>query len=260
MLHGPPDRPPFSGETPLGRDAFASEPRSRGHDVIAVAGDREGLSDPEVMALARVEHRAVVTNNLRDYRPLHHDAITPGGLGHYGMIFMAGTYRRTKSDTGWIVAALQAILDRYPTRRSCSWRDLALARAFASRLLAQVLVGYPHTTSISVSARYSCLGSMLWQLCDWGAQKNRRLTCRPGWVAGRLPAAPRVPPHHRHLSWTGLATRNIMGTMWPDRPARCDSVAVDNRISATGMRLEPSRSRGSGPGPGTPGAWENTET
>ena len=52
--------------------AIARELRERGHDVLAVA-DRPGwiaLSDPEVMALARTERRAVVTNNLRDYRPL----------------------------------------------------------------------------------------------------------------------------------------------------------------------------------------------
>ena len=58
--------------------AIARELRERGHDVLAVA-DHPGwvaLSDPEVMTLARTERRAVVTNNLRDYRPLHADAIT----------------------------------------------------------------------------------------------------------------------------------------------------------------------------------------
>ncbi len=70
--------------------AIARELRSRGHDVEPVAGhpDREALSDPEVLALARAEHRAVVTNHLRDFRPLHHEAITPGGAGHFGMTFM----------------------------------------------------------------------------------------------------------------------------------------------------------------------------
>ena len=84
--------------------AIARELRSRGHDVESVAGnpDREALSDPDVLALARAEHRAVVTNNLRDFRPLHHEAITPGGAGHFGMIFMPGSYRRTKADTGRI--------------------------------------------------------------------------------------------------------------------------------------------------------------
>jgi hypothetical protein len=71
------------------------------------------LSDPEVLALARAERRAVVTNNLRDFRPLHHQAITPGGAGHFGMVFMPGSYRHTKADTGRIIAALEALLIKY---------------------------------------------------------------------------------------------------------------------------------------------------
>jgi hypothetical protein len=66
------------------------------------------------LALARTERRAIVTNNLRDYRPLHADAITPGGPGHFGMIFMRGSYRRTKADTGRIISALEARLTEYP--------------------------------------------------------------------------------------------------------------------------------------------------
>lgn len=98
--------------TPL----IARELRSRGHDVVAVAGDRdrEGMSDPEVMAFARAERRAVVTNNVRDYRLLHYEAIMPGGPGHFGVIFMPGSYRRTRADTGRIVGSLQLILSQYP--------------------------------------------------------------------------------------------------------------------------------------------------
>ena len=96
--------------------AIARELRSRGHDVEPVAGnpEREALSDPEVLAIARAEHRAVVTNNLRDFRPLHHEAITPGGAGHFGMIFIPGSYRRTRADTGKIITGLEAILAQYP--------------------------------------------------------------------------------------------------------------------------------------------------
>jgi hypothetical protein len=96
--------------------AIARELRARGHDVEPVAGhpDREAPSDPDVLALARTEHRAVVTNNLLDFRPLHNEAITPGGAGHFGMIFMPGSYRRTKADTGKIVAALEAVLKQHP--------------------------------------------------------------------------------------------------------------------------------------------------
>jgi Domain of unknown function (DUF5615) len=96
--------------------AIARELRARGHDVAAVAGspEHEALSDADVLALAWAQHRAVVTNNLRDFRPLHHEAITPGGTGHYGMIFIPGSYRRTKADTGKIIAQLEAILTQHP--------------------------------------------------------------------------------------------------------------------------------------------------
>ncbi len=96
--------------------AIARELRARGHDVQAVAGDpdRAALSDPEVLTLARSERRAIVTNNVRDFRQLHADAITPGGSGHFGMIFMSGNYRRTKNDIGRIVADLEAKLLQYP--------------------------------------------------------------------------------------------------------------------------------------------------
>ena len=87
-----------------------------GHDVQTVAGhpERESLSDPDVLALARNERRAVVTNNIRDFRPLHVEAVLPGGPGHYGMIFMPGTYKRTRNDIGRTVAALEAKLGQYP--------------------------------------------------------------------------------------------------------------------------------------------------
>jgi hypothetical protein len=95
---------------------IARELTARGHDVQSVAGhpDREALSDPEVLALARAGRRAVVTDNVRDFRPLHAEAVMPGGPGHYGMIFMSGNYRRTKDDIGRIVTALEAKLKQYP--------------------------------------------------------------------------------------------------------------------------------------------------
>ena len=98
---------------------IARELSAQGHDVAAVAGQpgREALPDPEVMALARAERRAVVTNNVRDFRPLHHEAITPGGPGHYGMIFLPGSYRRTRADTGRIITALESVLVKHPGER-----------------------------------------------------------------------------------------------------------------------------------------------
>jgi hypothetical protein len=50
-------------------------------------------------------------------RPLHHEAIVPGGPGHFGVIFMPGSYRRTKADTGRVIAELEAMLAKYPGER-----------------------------------------------------------------------------------------------------------------------------------------------
>ena len=99
--------------------AIARELAARGHDVEALAGhpERTGLSDRDVMDLARRERRAVVTNNVRDYRPLHHEAVAPGGPGHFGMVFMPGGYRRTRADIGRIVTALEAKLAEHPGER-----------------------------------------------------------------------------------------------------------------------------------------------
>lgn len=91
--------------------AIARELRSRGHDVRAVTELAEDapLSDPEVMERARRERRAVVTDNLRDYRALHHDAVAPGGPGHFGVVLVR--------DTGRVVAALEAKLAEHPGER-----------------------------------------------------------------------------------------------------------------------------------------------
>ena len=95
---------------------IAEQLRVRGHDVEAINRhpQHEALSDGEVLDVARAEHRAVVTNNLVDFRVLHHEAITPGGAGHFGMVFMPSTYRRTKADIGRIVTALEAKLEEFP--------------------------------------------------------------------------------------------------------------------------------------------------
>ena len=89
--------------------------RGRGYDAQAIAASTNAeLSDPEVFDLARSQQRAVVTNNVRDFRPLHIAAVQAGGAGHYGMVFMAGNLRRSKADIGRIVDALEEKLKQYP--------------------------------------------------------------------------------------------------------------------------------------------------
>jgi Domain of unknown function (DUF5615) len=96
--------------------AIARELRSRGHDVEAIGEHPEWCSfnDRQVTDLARREHRALVSDNLADMRPLHYEAITPGGPGDYGMVFVPGGHPRTRADTGRIAAALEQKLIAHP--------------------------------------------------------------------------------------------------------------------------------------------------
>lgn len=95
---------------------IAAELRARGHDAVAITEHDEwqSLSDPEVIALARTERRAVVTANLRDFRPLHAQLVAPGGDGHAGMVFVPTSIRLTRAATGNIGEALEVPLGQYP--------------------------------------------------------------------------------------------------------------------------------------------------
>ncbi len=67
-----------------------------------------------MVSIARAERRAIVTNNVRDFRPLHAELVAAGGEGHAGMVFVPGTMPRTKGGTGQLIAALEAKLTEYP--------------------------------------------------------------------------------------------------------------------------------------------------
>ncbi len=94
----------------------AAELRVRGHDAVAIKEREEwqSLSDPDVVARARTEQRAVVTANLRDFRPLHAELVAAGREGHAGMLFVPTSFRLTRAATGQIVAALETRTAEYP--------------------------------------------------------------------------------------------------------------------------------------------------
>ncbi len=108
---------------------IAHQLRVRGYDVDAVKGDarHKALSDAEVLGLARSTGRVVVTNNVVDFRALHHEAVAPGGAGHFGIVLMAGNFRRTKGDVGRIIRSLEAKLAEHPGDRDLAdgetWLD-----------------------------------------------------------------------------------------------------------------------------------------
>jgi hypothetical protein len=90
--------------------------RDRGHDVVAIKRDRpdvEGSSDHEVMEVAHRERRAVVTNNVKDFRPIAAARIV-SGHGHGGLVLVPASVPRTRAAVGHVVAGLESILRAEP--------------------------------------------------------------------------------------------------------------------------------------------------
>lgn len=68
--------------------AVGAELRARGYDVVAVKErpDLIGAADHSLLAAATQEERAVVTENVRDFAPLH-QWLTGAGEHHVGLVF-----------------------------------------------------------------------------------------------------------------------------------------------------------------------------
>jgi predicted nuclease of predicted toxin-antitoxin system len=92
----------------------AAELRRRSYDVVAVKRDRpelESRTDPTILEAAAAEQRAVVTNNIRDYR-VAHARMRACGDDHYGIIYTYDdTLPRNKTAFSLWVSALQEFLD-----------------------------------------------------------------------------------------------------------------------------------------------------
>jgi NADPH-dependent 2,4-dienoyl-CoA reductase/sulfur reductase-like enzyme len=92
---------------------IAVQLRRRGHDVVAVAERPElrGQPDDIVFAAAQAEGRAVVTENVLDYRPLGAVELEHG-RSHAGLIFTTNRRfpRHDARTSGRLVTALNALL------------------------------------------------------------------------------------------------------------------------------------------------------
>lgn len=93
--------------------AVAVQLRRRWHDVVAVAERPElkGMPDPALFAVAQAEGRAVVTENVPDFRPLAAAALAQG-QAHAGLV-LTGNARYPRHDprtSGRLVTALEALL------------------------------------------------------------------------------------------------------------------------------------------------------
>jgi len=106
---------------------IAVELRKRGHDVVAVKRDRPELEqqlDLSVLEAATAEHRAVVTNNVRDFRVAHERALARGDT-HYGVVYtFDDSLPRNKAAVGLWVRTLERFL------RSHEPDDALLGRTF----------------------------------------------------------------------------------------------------------------------------------
>jgi predicted nuclease of predicted toxin-antitoxin system len=88
--------------------------RARGHDVVAIKRDRPELEergDAEIVRAMASERRAIVTNNIRDFRTVHERMLANGDT-HYGIVFtLDATLPRDKGLIRLWVDKLDAFLD-----------------------------------------------------------------------------------------------------------------------------------------------------
>jgi len=97
--------------------------RQVGYDVDAVA-DREALmgrSDRIIFEAACSEGRAVVTNNIKDFRPLAAEWLRQGRV-HAGLILLPSTRTRSRHAIAAVAGAIENVLRDHPDGLSGSER------------------------------------------------------------------------------------------------------------------------------------------
>ena len=93
---------------------IAKQLRRRGHDVLSVAeAGLRGHDDAAVLVWASSQERAVVTNNIRDFRPLHADCLSRS-TSHYGIILLPSSKFSLRLESlGEVVTALGELLAQH---------------------------------------------------------------------------------------------------------------------------------------------------
>jgi predicted nuclease of predicted toxin-antitoxin system len=89
--------------------------REAGYDVEAVA-DRDDLvarSDRIIFDVACREGRAVVTNNIKDFRPLAAEWLAQGRV-HAGLILLPSTRTRSRNTVAAVAAEIERVLRDHP--------------------------------------------------------------------------------------------------------------------------------------------------
>jgi len=89
--------------------------RERGLDVVAAAerSDLVEASDQVICETATREQRAVVTNDIKDFRPIAAERLTDG-RGHAGLILLPASRSRSRDATGALVGDIEALMRAHP--------------------------------------------------------------------------------------------------------------------------------------------------
>ena len=89
--------------------------RQAGHDVVAVADrpDLAGKSDRAIFEVASSEGRAVITNNVKDFRRLAAERLLQG-LTHAGLLLLPASRTRTRAAVPALAAAIDRVLRDHP--------------------------------------------------------------------------------------------------------------------------------------------------
>ena len=92
--------------------AIAAALRDFGHDVVAVAerADLRSMTDDDLFAWSAADHRWLVTENVKDFRPIMLRALQAGGITA-GLLFTSSrVFPRSRKNPGPLIDALHAWL------------------------------------------------------------------------------------------------------------------------------------------------------
>jgi predicted nuclease of predicted toxin-antitoxin system len=104
--------------------------RHRGRDVQAVIDRRDlaGRSDRVIFEVAVAEERAVITNNVKDFRPLAAERLARGET-HAGLILLPSSRTRTRDAVEMLADAIDQILREHPAGLSATERWIPPSRS-----------------------------------------------------------------------------------------------------------------------------------
>jgi predicted nuclease of predicted toxin-antitoxin system len=102
---------------------IAARLRERGYDVVAVVERAEliGSTDMFLLEVAWSERRAVITNNVKDFRPLAAQRLARD-QDHGGLILLPSSQARTRALVERLAAAIEAVLHDNPDGLASSER------------------------------------------------------------------------------------------------------------------------------------------